>query len=277
MLAATLGVAAVVAASVVVLIVAFVALEAWPALERVGPARFVQDAGWHPGEDRFGLLPMLLATVLTTGGALLLAVPLGVASGIFGRFYAPRSVAAWYRRAVELLAGIPSVVYGLWGLVVLVPLIARLGGSGQSLLAATLILALMILPTVALTSDSALRAVPRAYLRGAAALGLSRWSTVRRVALPAARSGVVSGVLLATGRGIGETMAVLMVAGNVPAFPRGLLDPVRTLTANIALEMGYATRDHRAVLFVCGLCLMGVAVSLAGLGGLTWRGRRAGE
>jgi len=247
---------AAVAAAIVLLVCTFLAVESWPALHQIGVVRFFTDASWHPLSGRFNLLPMLTATVLTTAGAMLLAAPLGVCSGIFSRVYAPAGIDRWYRRLLELLAGIPSVVYGLWGLVVLVPLLASFGGSGQSLLAATLILALMILPTVALTTDAALAAVPAQQLRGAAALGLGRWAIAWRVAVPAARGGIGAGLLLAAARAVGETMAVLMVAGNVVEMPDSIVDPVRTLTANIALELGYATTEHRSVLFVSGLILM---------------------
>jgi len=253
---AALVAGATVSASVVLAIVAFVALGAWPALRDVGPMRFLTDARWLPLAGQFGLAPMLAASVATTAGALALATPLGLASALFARFWAPPRLARAHRRLVEVAAGIPSVVYGLWGLVVLVPLVARLGGAGQSLLAATLVLGLMLLPTVALAADAALGAVPPGLVAGAAALGLGRWSTARSVALPAARAGLASAVLLATARGLGETMAVLMVAGNDVRWPSGWLEPVRTLNANIALEMGYATAEHRAVLFVSGLLLL---------------------
>lgn len=163
---------------------------------------------------------------------------------------------------METLAGIPSVVYGLWGLMVLVPAIARIGPPGQSVLAGVLVLALMILPTIALVSDAALGAVPETHLRGAAAAGLSRWAIVRSIALPSARSGILTGTLLGTGRALGETMAVVMVTGNVVQVPDSLLAPVRTLTANIALEMAYATDAHRAALFVSGLVLALLTIGL---------------
>jgi phosphate transport system permease protein len=242
---------------IVLLVVAFLFVESRPALERIGVARFFTDASWHPLSNRFNLVPMLTATALTTAGAMLIAAPLGIGSAVFSRFYAPPAIARWYRRLVELLAGIPSVVYGVWGLVVLVPLLAHLGGSGQGLLAATLVLSLMILPTVALTAEAALGAVPAELIQGAAALGLGQWAIARGVALPAARSGIGAGLMLATARAVGETMAVLMVAGNVVEMPDSLIAPVRTLTANIALEMGYATSAHRSVLFVSGLLLLG--------------------
>jgi phosphate transport system permease protein len=161
-----------------------------------------------------------------------------------------------------LLAGIPSVVYGFWGLVVLVPLIGRIQPPGTSLLAGIAILTIMILPTIALMADASLAKVPPEYLRGAAALGLSRWGMIRGVVFPAAKSGLFTGVILETGRAIGETMAMLMVCGNVVQTPKSLFDPMRTLTANIALEMAYATGDHRSALFVSGLVLMALIVAL---------------
>jgi phosphate transport system permease protein len=247
---------AVVSAAVVLLVVGFLFRESAPALREVGVQRFFTDVSWHPLAGQFNLVPMIAATMLTSFGALLIAGPLGIASAIFSHFYAPKILSAWYRRLVELLAGVPSVVFGLWGLVVLVPLIAGLGGSGQNLLTATLVLGLMILPTVALTSHVALRAVPHELIAGGAALGLRRWAIIRRICLPAARRGVNTGLLLALSRALGETMAVLMLAGNVVELPDSLLSPGRTLTANIALEMGYASSAHRSVLFVSGLLLM---------------------
>jgi phosphate transport system permease protein len=216
---------------------------------------------------------MLVGTLAATAGAVLLAAPLGLASALFCRFYAPAPMATLYRRLLELLAGIPSVVYGFWGLVVLTPLIRQWQPPGQSLLAGVLILTLMILPTMALLSEAGLRGVPRSYLQGAAALGLSRWATIRAVALPAARGAIVTAVLLATGRAIGETMAVLMVAGNVVQVPRGLFDPVRVLTANIALELGYALDVHRSALFVSGLLLLTMVVVLVAVAEYASRGR----
>lgn len=262
-LAGWLSVAAGLAAAVLVLIVLFLLHESWPVLKRIGWLRFFTDAAWHPSEGLFGLAPMLWATLASSAGALVLAGGLGVASALFCRFYAPPSAVRPYRRMVALLAGIPSVVFGLWGLTVLVPLIVRWQPPGASLLAGILILTLMILPTMALTADAALAAVPKAYLHGAAALGISRSGTVLRVVLPAARSGIIAGLLLAAGRALGETMAVLMVAGNVVQTPNSLFDPVRTLTANIALEMAYATGEHRAGLFVSGLVLTGMIILLA--------------
>ncbi len=260
-LAGALGLAAALAGGAIVLILAFLVIEAWPALRQVGLSRFLGDSGWLPAagpDGNFNLVPMLAGTVAVTAGAMLLAVPAGVISAIFCRYYAPLGVSHIYRRLIEVLAGIPSVVYGFWGLVVLVPWITRFRPPGQSLLAGALILALMVLPTVALLAESALRSLPRSYFEGAAALGLGRFTTVRSLALPAAAPGIGAGCVLATARALGETMAVLMVCGNVVQVPTSFFDPIRTLTANIALEMAYATQFHRSALFVSGLALMGL-------------------
>jgi len=243
--------------------------ESWQVIGGNGWTRFFAGEGWFPVSGQFNLLPMLWATLAVSFGALLLALPLGVLSAVFSRFYSPVWLVMPLRRILVLLAGIPSVVYGLWGLTVLVPLIANWEPPGASLLSAILILALMILPTVALTSEAALAAVPASTLQGAAALGLSRKGTVLGVALPAARIGILTGVLLAAMRALGETMAVLMVAGNVVQTPSSLFDPVRVLTANIALEMSYATGDHRAALFASGLLLMVIVTLLAWLAART--------
>jgi len=268
MLTAALRCGAVASGSIVLLIVGFLVFEAWPAWDAIGVSGFAGDPSWHPVEGKFNLLPMVAASLLTMVGAMLLAAPLGVASALFCSWYAPRWLAVGYRRVLELLAGIPSVVYGFWGLVVLVPLIGGLHPSipGPSLLAGVLVLTVMVLPTVALLSEAAVASVPKSDIHGAAALALGRWATLRRVVLPAARGGIATACLLAAGRAIGETMAVLMVCGNVVqmpgSFPAGVLDPVRTLTANIALEMGYAFGVHRAALFVTGLILLGVVMTL---------------
>lgn len=253
---------AAIAGAIVVLIVAFLILEAFPVLHHVGLLRFFTDPSWHPAEGLYNLTPILWGTLFAMTGAVMIATPLGILSAVFCHYYAPPAVARPYRRLVELLAGIPSVVYGLWGLVVLVPLIGEVHPPGPSLLAGIVILAIMILPTIALMADASLANVPPHYLRGAAALGLPRWATVQGIVFPAAKSGLFTGVILETGRAIGETMAILMVCGNVVQIPRSLFDPVRTLTANIALEMAYALGDHRAALFTSGLVLMAIIVAL---------------
>lgn len=251
--------AAATAGLICLLIVGLLLLESLPALQALG-TRVVSDPAWRPtpeaADGAFRITPMIVATLVITAGAVAIAAPLGLASALFCACYAPPGVALVYRRLVELLAGIPGVIYGFWGLVVLVPLLAVWRPPGASLLAAMLVLALMILPTIALISESALRAVPGRYRQAAAALGLSRWGTLWHVILPAARRGIVTAVILATGRAIGETLAVVMVVGNIVRFPSGLLEPVRALTGAIALEMGYASGDHRSALFLSGLVLM---------------------
>jgi phosphate transport system permease protein len=264
---------AVITGVIVVLIVFFLMMESLPALRNVGLSRFFTDPSWHPAEGFYNLLPMVWGTLFTMAGSVLVATPLGILSAVFCRYYAPPFIAGVYRRLIELLAGIPSVVYGFWGLVVLVPLIGRIQPPGPSLLAGIIILSIMILPTIALMADASLANVPTHYLRSSAALGLSRWATVRGVVFPAAKSGLFTGVILETGRAIGETMAILMVCGNVVQLPGGLFDPVRTLTANIALEMAYALGDHRSALFVSGLLLMGMIVALVAAAEWISRGR----
>ncbi len=253
---------AVIAGAIVILIVAFLIMEAFPVLHHVGLLRFFTDPSWHPAEGLYNLTPMLWGTLFAMAGSVLIATPLGILSAVFCHYYAPPCIGRPYRRLIELLAGIPSVVYGFWGLVVLVPLIGEIHPPGPSLLAGILILAIMILPTIALMADASLANVPQHYLRGAAALGLPRWATIQGIVLPAAKSGLFTGVILETGRAIGETMAILMVCGNVVQPPSSLFDPIRTLTANIALEMAYALGDHRAALFVSGLVLMAMIVAL---------------
>jgi len=253
---------AIASAAIVLLIMLFLFWETLPILLHIGLNRFFSDPDWHPTSEEFNLLPMLWGTLLVTAGAVLIATPLGILSAIFCHYYATRAIASLYRRLIELLAGIPSVVYGFWGLVVLVPIVGRIQPPGASLLTGILILTLMILPTITLVVDASLANVPPEYLRGCAAMGLGRWATVRGVVLPTAKSGLLTSVILATGRAIGETMAVLMVCGNVVQTPKSVFDPVRTLTANIALEMAYAVGNHRAALFISGLVLMVLVVAL---------------
>ncbi len=240
----------------------FLLREAWPVLRDVGLMPLFDDPSWHPTEGRYNLLPMLAGTLYAAVGALLIAAPLGWACAAYAVYFAPRRLAAWLQKLIALAAGIPSVVYGLWGLVVLVPLIAAYQPPGASLIAAVLVLAVMILPTIILLTESALRSVPRELLHGAAALGLGQWGSLRRVVVPAARSGLLAAMVLAAARALGETMAVLMVAGNVVQFPATVWDPIRTLSANIALEMAYAMDHHRAALFASGLVLALLVIAL---------------
>ena len=254
---------ALVAGLIVVFIFFFLLKESLPIIRELGFQRFFNNDGWYPREELYGLMPMIWATLFSTLLSVFFATPLAVFAALFSHFYAPSFLRKFLRVLIELLAGIPSVVYGFWGLIVLVPLINQIHPPGASLLAAVLILTIMILPTIALLADSALTNVPPQYLRASSALGLSRWSTIKGVILPAAKPGILTGVILGTGRALGETMAVLMVAGNIVQTPKSLFDPIRTLTANIALEMAYALDHHRAALFVSGLVLLIIIVLLA--------------
>ncbi len=251
--------------AILLLIVLFLSREAWPVLANGGWRAFVADNGWYPLEGLFGLLPMLAASLAVMLGAIVLAGPVGLGCAIFLQFYAPQAVRKSFRLLLSLLAGMPSVVLGLWGLTVLVPLIAQWQPPGASLLAAILVLALMIVPTMALAGAAALSSVPADLISGAAALGMGARSRILYVAVPAARRGMLSGALLSMARALGETMVLLMVAGNVVQYPHGLLEPVRALTANIALEMAYATDLHRAGLFASGLLLTLLVLVLAWL------------
>ncbi len=251
-----------IAGVIVLLVFVFLVRESLPVLTGIGPAAFFAPTTWHPTDGLYNLMPMLWGSLAAMIGAVALAAPLGICAAIYCHYYATPRLAHLLRRFIELLAGIPSVVYGLWGLVVLVPLINRMAPPGASLCAGIIILMLMILPTIALIADATLTNVPSEYLRAAVALGISRGSRIRRVALPTAWPGLATGVILGAGRAIGETMAVLMVCGNVVQTPTSLFDPIRTLTANIALEMAYALDHHRSALFVSGLVLMAIITIL---------------
>lgn len=248
------------AGGLLLLVVAFLFHESWPALQGIGLSRFFSDPDWYPTDNSYRLTSMVWGTLLATTGAVLFATPLGILSALFCHFYAPPLLSRWYRRMVELLAGIPSVVFGFWGLMVLVPIIGRWHPPGPSLMAGVLILTLMIMPTIMLVSHASIAHVPIAYIHTTSALGFSRWSMIWHVILPTTKMGLFTGILLGLARALGETMAVLMVCGNVVQTPSHLFDPVRTLTANIALEMAYALGDHRAALFMSGLFLMGLVV-----------------
>jgi len=238
------------------LITVFIFLEGIPLIAHTGLKDFLFSSHWAPTRGHFGILAMIISSVFVTLGALVLGVPLGLACAIVLAEFSPQPVKTVLKPTLELLAGIPSVVYGFLGVVWLVPLIRDyLGGPGLSLLAAAVILGIMILPTVISISIDALSAVPDLYRDGSIALGATDWQTVRRVVLPAASSGIITAVILGMGRAIGETMAVIMVAGNALKIPTSILDPVRTLTSNIALELGYATGRHREALFATGIVL----------------------
>lgn len=262
-----LGAAAMLAGGIVLLIIGFLFYGASPVLQSGEFPSLFTDREWQPTSDRdpqFGIVPMLVGSVLVTVLAGSIAVPLGVAGAVFHQFYLPSLFKKWNRRALELLAGVPSVVFGFWGLMVLVPAINRMHPPGQSLLAAGLVLGLMILPMVALTSQVALDSVPREHLQAAAGLGIGRASTILRIALPCARPGIGAGAVLAIARAVGETMAVVMVCGNIANLPGSIFDPIRPITSTIVLEMGYATESHKALLYAAGLILVLVIAALAG-------------
>jgi phosphate transport system permease protein len=260
-----LSAAALVSGAVLVFILGFLVRETWPLLAEPGLAGSLLEVEWRPGDRVFGLGALIAGSLSVSALALLWAAPSGVVVAVWGRFYAPRVLGRVYRGVMEVLAGVPSVVYGFWGLVVLVPAINRWHPPGTSLLAGGVVLGLMVLPLVALSADAGLARVPDAYLRAAAALGLSRLGTLTRILLPQALPAIAAGAILQLGRALGETMAVVMVCGNVVQVPDGLFAPVRTLTANIALEMAYATGWQRRALFASGLALLIVTMALIGL------------
>ena len=238
------------------LITIFIFNEGLPIIIKTGVGNFIFGAHWAPTKGHFGILAMILSSIYVTIGAMIFGVPLALACAIILAEFAPARLTRFLKPTIELLAGIPSVVYGFLGVVLLVPLIREyLGGPGLSLLAAALILGIMILPTVISISIDAINAVPNIYREGSIALGATQWQTVRKLVLPAARSGIITAIILGMGRAIGETMAVIMVAGNALKIPTSVLDPVRTLTANIALELGYASGAHREALFATGIVL----------------------
>lgn len=256
---------AIAAILVVVLISVFIFAQGWPVIQKYGLGHFLLNMEWKPLADpvQFGILPMIAGSFAVTFGAIILGVPLGVGCAVFLAEFAPKRVNKIVRPGIELLAGIPSVVYGFWGLVVLVPLIQNhIGGRGMSVLAASIVLAIMILPTVINISEDSIRAVPREYKEGSFALGATHWQTIKKVILPAARSGILTAVVLGMGRAIGETMAVILVAGNATIVPGSILDMVRTLTAHIAIEMGYAAGEHQQALFATGVVLFVVIMIL---------------
>ena len=263
-----------VTSAVAVLIGIFLVKESIPALREVGFSRFFVDGFWYPTDGAFGMAPMILGTLLSTAGAVLIAGPFGLISGIFIHFYLPDNLKNLYRRSLEILAGVPSVVYGFWGLMVIVPVINNIEAPGASLLAAVIVLTIMILPTMALSADAAISSVPKSYIVAAQALGLERAGIITTAVLPAAKSSLIAGVMLSTGRAIGETMAVLMVCGNIVQVPTSVFDPIRTLTANIALEMSYAVGTHRSSLFVSGLFLLGLIIILVLIAETLSRGKR---
>ena len=251
----------------VALICIFLFANGAPAMKEIGFGRFLSGVIWRPNNDIYGILPMIVGSLYVTAGAIIIGVPIGILTAVFMAFYCPKRIYKPLKAATELLAGIPSVVYGFFGLVVLVPAIRtfakdlqhagliRSAGNGSSILTASLLLGMMILPTIIGLTESSLRAVPTQYYEGAVALGATHERAIFRVVVPAAKSGVIAALVLGVGRAIGETMAVIMVAGNQARMPGSIFKGVRTLTANIVIEMGYAAGLHREALIATGVVL----------------------
>lgn len=250
LLAATVSIAA------VILICVFLFASGIPAIKEIGVFNFLFGTVWRPANDLYGILPMIIGSIYVTAGALIIGVPIGVLTAIFMAQFCPKWLYRIMKPAINLMAGIPSVVYGFFGLVVLVPFIRdTFGGRGLSVLTASILLGLMILPTIISMSESSLRAVPQSYYEGGLALGASHERSVFFTVVPAAKSGIFASIILGVGRAIGETMAVIMVAGNQTVIPEKITDGVRTLTTNIVMEMGYSTGLHREALIATAVVL----------------------
>ena len=241
------------------LICVFLFANGIPAIREIGVPEFLLGRTWKPGNDIYGILPMIIGSVYVTGGALLLGVPIALLTAVYLAYFCPDGLYRLLKPAVELLAGIPSVVYGFFGIVVLVPFVRTisepLDGKGNSIATASILLAIMILPTIIGVVEPALRAVPRSYYEGALALGATHERSVYTAVVPAAGSGILAGIVLGVGRAMGETMAVIMVAGNQARMPKGIFQGIRTLTGNIVIEMGYAAGLHREALIATGVVL----------------------
>ena len=241
------------------LICVFLFANGIPAIREIGVPEFLLGRTWKPGNDIYGIFPMIIGSVYVTGGALLLGVPIALLTAVYLAYFCPDGLYRLLKPAVELLAGIPSVVYGFFGIVVLVPFVRTisepLDGKGNSIATASILLAIMILPTIIGVVEPALRSVPRSYYEGALALGATHERSVYTAVVPAAGSGILAGIVLGVGRAMGETMAVIMVAGNQARMPKGIFQGIRTLTGNIVIEMGYATGLHREALIATGVVL----------------------
>ena len=236
----------------VFLICIFLFASGVPAIGKIGPFKFLFGTTWRPSNEIFGILPMIVASIYVTGGAILFGVPIALFTSVFMARYCPKKIYGPLKSGIELMAGVPSIVYGFFGLVLIREVF---GGTGSSMLAASLLLGLMILPTIIGVTESAIRSVSESYYEGSLALGATKERSIFRVILPAAKSGILAGIVLGIGRAIGETMAVVMVAGNQPRMPQGILKGVRTMTANIVTEMGYATGLHREALIATAVVL----------------------
>ncbi|MCX6568960.1 MAG: phosphate ABC transporter permease subunit PstC [Candidatus Aminicenantes bacterium] len=266
------------AVSILLVITVFIIEQGTPIMFKYGLKSFLAGKDWYPSEKAFGLLPMIVGSLYVTAGALVIGVPFGLACAIVLTEFSSKRVRRVIKPLVELLAGIPSVVYGFIGVIILVPFIREtFGGPGLSVLAASIILGIMILPTIISISVDSLQAVPASYREGSIALGATRWQTVKMVLFPAARSGIVASIILGMGRAIGETMATIMIAGNAAEIPGSPLMPVRTLTSNIALEMSYATGEHREALFATGVILFIIIMILNTVANVTSSRRRKSQ
>lgn len=233
----------------VLMICRFIFVNGIPAISEIGFENFIFGRVWKPKQEMFGIFPMIVASIYVTAGAIIVGVPIGIFTAVFMAYYCPKSLYKIVKPMVNLLASVPSIVYGFFCLVVIVPVIQKLTDtSGKGILTASILLGIMILPTIVNTAEASLRAVPDQYFDGALALGATKERCIFRVVIPAARSGILSGVILGIGRAIGETMAVVMIAGNQAILPESITSGVRTLTSNIVLEMGYASGLHRGAL-----------------------------
>lgn len=244
----------------VALICIFLFANGIQAIGKIGVGNFLLGDIWKPGSNQYGIFAFIIGSIYVTAGAILIGVPIGVLTAAFMAKFCPKKLYRPLKAGVELLAGIPSVIYGFFGLMVIVPFVREqfrdsFGGNGLSILTAAVLLGLMILPTIINVSEAAIRAVPDKYYQGALALGATHERSVFRTVLPAAKSGIMAGIVLGIGRAIGETMAVIMVVGNQPRMPKGIFEGARTLTANIVIEMGYATGLHREALIATGVVL----------------------
>lgn len=253
----------------VLVITVFIFIKGAPAIAEIGIKNFILGNKWNPSGDIYGIFPMIIGTVLSTIGAMTIGLPIGILTSVFISEVAPKWISNIVRPAVELLAGIPSVVYGFFGLIVVVPFIGKAqklvtgdNMGGNSLLATSIILGIMILPTVISISETSIRAVPKKYKEASLAMGATHMQTIFKVILPAAKSGIMASIVLGFGRAIGETMAVILVAGNTPKVPGSLFDSIRPLTANIAIEMGYASGLHQEALFATGVILFAIIMLL---------------
>lgn len=240
----------------VALICLFLFANGIPAMQKIGLFKFITGEVWKPSNDIYGILPMIVASLYVTAGAIVIGVPVGILTAVFLARFCSKKMYKFIKPAVELLAGIPSVVYGFFGLMIIVPIVRNLfGGSGNSMLSACIILGIMILPTIISVSEASIRAVPESYYEGALALGATHERSVFSAVVPAASSGIAAAVILGIGRAIGETMAIIMVAGNQAIMPTSLVKGLRTMTANIVMEMGYATDLHREALIATAVVL----------------------